>query len=61
VVQLIRAKPFQRRSRDSTGYQNVPNVLRGEEIFVYLHVIKRVSSFHLASSHLREMETASPS
>jgi NAD(P)-dependent dehydrogenase (short-subunit alcohol dehydrogenase family) len=31
---------------DSTGYQNVPNVLRREEVLVCLHVVKRVSSFH---------------
>lgn len=61
INRLIRIKLFHRRSFDSTGYQKWPNVLRREEIVVCLHVVKRVSSFHRASSDLRDMETANPS
>lgn len=58
---LIRTNLFHGRIVNSTEYQTWPNVLRREEIVISLHVAKRVSSFHHASSDLRDMENANPS
>jgi hypothetical protein len=58
---LIRTKPFQGRSLTQPGTTMCLMYLQREEIFVSLHVVKRVSSFHRASSDLKEMEIAIPS